>query len=83
MYSTLQHVRTVGIFLDSPIYLETLLSNMPLLSKGIEIEFDDMVANHIKVVRQYEISGVYVVESVSLKYGSKHSGLTQYVRFRK
>ena len=65
------------------MFVEAVLTPMPLLTKGLKIEFDDLGINHIKTLRRFSVSGEYTVESVSLKYGPDHSGLTQYVKFMK
>jgi len=83
MLNTVHNVRTFGIFLDLPIYLEIRLQDLPIMVVGQLIDFDLRIPKFNHKIKEYQIQGEHKVVNSIIKYGGKYTGATQYLSFKK
>jgi hypothetical protein len=73
---------TYFIFLDLPKHIEFRSQNLPILSEGLEMDFDLTIRNPRDVRKSKRISGIHVISRCLLKFGGKHSGIAQYLEWK-
>jgi len=75
-------VRTFFVFIDLPQHIEFRAGEMPLISKGTELELDMALRNPRNPKKVKRIQGVHNVVRSVLKYSSTRPpmmGLSQYL----
>ena len=75
-------VRTFFVFTDLPFHYEYRAQNMPLLPKGVLIEFDLDLRDPERRDLMRRVDGPYVVSATKVVYSTKRPsrmGLTQFL----
>lgn len=76
-------VRTFLVFVDLPVHIEFRAHPMPIMSKGLILDFDMTLTNPVDRRRKRKIDGPHEVCDVRLKYSSgPPEGLSQYLELK-
>lgn len=73
---------TYFVFVDLPKHIEFRTDDLPILNKGMEMDFDVNIRNPRDPKKVKRIEGNHIASRILLKYGGKRPGITQYVEWK-